>query len=187
MSDHDNHIYDGIEELDNPMPGWWVATFIATAVFALFYVVRVHGGPSGELVLDAYAIEMQENAEREAKLALESGDVTEESLAKLARDSAMMEQTRGKFSATCAVCHGEQGQGIIGPNLTDDAWKNGDGSLLGIYTVIDGGVPAKGMPAWGKTLGPTDVRQLAAFVSTLRGTNPPNAKAAEGTPAKSAQ
>ncbi len=185
MSDHDSghsdeHVYDDIRELDNPMPGWWLATFFVTCVFAYFYVLRIHGGPEGGTVLAAYAIEMKEHAEHEAALALTSEVVTEETLAALTKDTSMMQTAHAKFSSTCAVCHGEQGQGIIGPNLTDDYWKNCEGELLAIYKVIENGVPAKGMPAWGKQLSPTEVRQLAAYVRTLHGTNPANAKAAEG-------
>lgn len=180
MSDKDEHVYDDIRELDNPMPAWWLWTFFATIVFSYFYIVRIHAGPPEQTILDAYAADMREFAKREAALALAGDVISEESLEKLMRDTDMMSEARAKFVATCAVCHGEQGQGIIGPNLTDNAWKNCEGDLLGVYTVVDKGVPTKGMPAWGKQLSPIEVRQIAAFVGTLRGTNIANGKAPEG-------
>src|SRR5690606_1318027 len=77
-------------------------------------------------------------------------------------------------------CHGKKAEGLIGPNLTDDYWLNGDGSLLSIYRVINEGVPAKGMPAWNRQLLPVEVSKLAAFVGTLRGTNVSGPKGQEG-------
>jgi cytochrome c oxidase cbb3-type subunit 3 len=77
-------------------------------------------------------------------------------------------------------CHGPKGQGVIGPNLTDDYWLHGKASFMDIYAVVNEGVPAKGMPAWGKKLDPVEVAKLAAYVGTLRGTNLPG-KAPEGT------
>ena len=91
-----------------------------------------------------------------------------------------MTEARATFVATCAVCHGEQGQGIIGPNLTDNYWKNGDGGLVSIHHVIDAGIPTRGMPAWGKQLDPIAMRKLAAYVGTLVGTNVPGGKGPEG-------
>ena len=175
---HDEHVYDGIHELDNPMPKWWIAMFFCTIGWTYFYVAW--NTTPGESVLEKYATEMQERAAIESKLALAGGIVTEDVLAALGRDKVMMAEAKGKFSATCSVCHGENGQGQIGPNLTDDYWKNCDGELLAIYTIVDHGVPAKGMPAWGRQLSPTDVRQLAAFVGTLRGTNVAGGKPPEG-------
>lgn len=171
----DKHVYDGITELDNPMPGWWVATFFATIVFSYFYLVS-----DSPTVGEAYAEEVRIQAARDAEAALALGEVTEDSLKTLTRDAATMAAARTQFGATCAVCHGDRGQGLIGPNLTDGFWKNGDGELVTIHHIIDGGVPTRGMPAWGKQLDPIAIRKLAAFVGTLRGTNAAGGKAPEG-------
>ena len=88
------------------------------------------------------------------------------------------------FQTRCTPCHGEQGQGVIGPNLTDEAWIHGTGELLHIYKTVSEGVPAKGMPSWRMQLSAVQVRELAAFVGTLRGKNLPG-KAPEGVVASS--
>ena len=80
-----------------------------------------------------------------------------------------MKDAQGAFSLRCGPCHGDKAQGLIGPNLTDNAWIHGKGSLTDIFVVVDQGVLAKGMPAWGKQLSPIEVRKLAAFVGTQRG------------------
>jgi cytochrome c oxidase cbb3-type subunit 3 len=165
-----DHTYDGIQEYDNPLPGWWVAIFWAAIVFAPFYAVYYHGGPD-RLIADDYARDLAAHAEAEAKAALESGTVDEESLAALGRDAHTMDEGAALFQQNCTVCHNDRGQGKIGPNLTDDAWIHG-GSLVQIHHTIDQGVPDKGMLAWGKQLPPDVVKKLAAFVGTrLRGTH----------------
>jgi cytochrome c oxidase cbb3-type subunit 3 len=174
----DEHVYDGIRELDNPMPNWWLALWFVTIVFSFFYVI--HMDLDGTGVVDAYTVAVNEQAARDAAAALALGDVTDASLAVLAKDPATMAEARAKFVSTCAVCHGEQGQGIIGPNLTDGYWKNCDGNLVGIHRIIDQGVPTRGMPAWGKQLDPIELRKLAAFVGNLAGTNVPGGKGPEG-------
>jgi cytochrome c oxidase cbb3-type subunit III len=92
----------------------------------------------------------------------------------------LMTDAKGLFGLRCAPCHGASGQGLIGPNLTDSAWVHGKGTLTDIYGVVEGGVAAKGMPAWGRQLTPIELRKVVGFVGTLRGTNVPG-KAAEGT------
>ncbi len=175
---NDEHVYDGIRELDNPMPTWWVASWFVTIVFSYFYVVRMNVDGTG--VVDAYRQAVNEQAARDAAAALALGDVTEASLAVLAKDPATMNDARARFVSTCSVCHGERGEGVIGPNLTDAFWKNCNGDLVGIHTIIDAGVPTRGMPAWGKQLDPVETRKLAAFVGTLAGTNVAGGKPPEG-------
>ncbi|MEZ0314180.1 MAG: cbb3-type cytochrome c oxidase N-terminal domain-containing protein, partial [Myxococcota bacterium] len=173
----DEHVYDGIRELDNPMPTWWVASWFVTIVFSYFYVVHMDNDGTG--VLDEYKVAVNAQAARDAAAALALGEVSESSLAVLAKDPATMAQARTRFVSTCAVCHGERGEGVIGPNLTDNYWKNCDGDLVGVHHVIDVGVPTRGMPAWGKQLDPIELRKLAAFVGTLAGTNVEGGKAPE--------
>ena len=84
------------------------------------------------------------------------------------------------YSARCASCHGDKGQGIIGPNLTDDYWIHGDGSIPAILKVMNEGVPDKGMPPW-KGVIPAELEDdVAAYVYSIYGTNPPGAKAPQG-------
>ena len=175
---HEEHVYDGIRELNNPLPSWWLAVWFITIVYSYFYVVHMDLDGSG--VIDEYNAAVNAQAAHDAAAALALGEASEASLATLSKDPATMTEARATFVATCAVCHGEQGQGIIGPNLTDNYWKNGDGGLVSIHHVIDAGIPTRGMPAWGKQLDPIAMRKLAAYVGTLVGTNVPGGKGPEG-------
>lgn len=173
-----DHEYDGIREYDNPMPSWWVAAFWASCVFAAGYAFYYHVAGRGTSVAAEYADDVAVANRAEAKRAL-GENVSEEGLGKLMLDAALMTETKAAFTQRCAPCHGDKGQGVIGPNLTDDHFIHGGGTLLGIHQTIADGVAAKGMPAWKMQLSPLDVRKLAAFVGTLRGQNLPG-KAAEG-------
>lgn len=172
------HEYDGIREYDNPLPRWWVWMFAGSFWFSIAYFFHYHVSGRGESVAAAYEADLAEARAQAAKSSL-AAPVSEESLGKLMADAALMKDSQALFGLRCAPCHGDRGQGLIGPNLTDDAWLHGRGSLTDIYGVIDAGVLAKGMPAWGKQLSPIDVRKLAAFVGTQRG-KALAGKAAEG-------
>lgn len=173
-----DHEYDGIREYDNPLPRWWVWIFAGSFWFSLAYFFHYHLSPNGQSVAAAYEADVAEARENEAKASL-AQPVSEESLGTLMADTALMNDAKGLFGLRCAPCHGDKGQGLIGPNLTDSAWLHGE-SLTNIFTVIDQGVLTKGMPAWSKQLSPIEVRKLAAFVGSQRGKNLPG-KAPEGT------
>lgn len=175
------HEYDGIREYDNPLPRWWVWMFAGSFFFSIGYFFHYHVSHNGISIAESYEQDMREARELEAKQSL-SQPVTEESLTKLTLDSALMADAGVLFVARCAPCHGEHAQGIIGPNLTDGSWIHGRGSLTDIYGVVEGGVAAKGMPAWGRLLTPVELRKVVAFVGTQRGKNAPG-KPPEGTPA----
>jgi cytochrome c oxidase cbb3-type subunit 3 len=167
-----DHEYDGIREYDNPMPGWWVASFWASFFFAIGYGFHYHVSHNGASVAEAYEADMAEARAVQAKRSFGEA-VTEEGLQKLALDPALMKDAQAIFAQRCLPCHGEHGQGVIGPNLTDAYWLHG-GSLLDIHRTVSEGVPAKGMPAWKMQLNPVQVRELAAFVGgTLGGRNLP--------------
>jgi len=173
-----DHEYDGIREFDNPPPRWWVWIWAGSFVFSIAYFFQYHLSGNGESVAAAYEADMREAREAEAKQSL-AAPITEESLGKLMADPALMNDAKALFGLRCSPCHGAQAQGVIGPNLTDNAWIHGRGTLTDIYAVIDGGVAAKGMPAWGRQLSPVEVRKVAAFVGTQRGKAVPG-KAPEG-------
>jgi cytochrome c oxidase cbb3-type subunit III len=172
-----DHEYDGIKEYDNPMPGWWVATFWITFFFAIGYAFHYHVSPNGVSVADAYEADMAEARAAEAKRSLGEA-VTEAGLQKLALDPGLMKDARAIFVQRCMPCHGEQGQGVIGPNLTDAYWLHGS-TLMDIYKTVSEGVPQKGMPAWKMQLSAIQTRQLAAFVGSLT-QHPVPGKAPEG-------
>lgn len=173
-----DHNYDGIQEYDNPLPGWWVFLFWACIAFAPFYVVYYHQGV-GKLAHEEYAADVQAFNEAEAARLANMGEATDALLLEMAGNPALMAEARNEFVTTCKSCHGEQGQGGIGPNLTDAYWLHG-AQPMQILETITQGVPEKGMEAWGEKLSALTIRKLAAFVTTLAGTNPPNPKEPQG-------
>ena len=173
-----DHEYDGIREYDNPLPRWWVWMWAGSFFFSVGYFFHYHVSHNGTSVSDEYVADMAAAREAEAKQSL-AEPVSEDSLSKLTANPALMTDAKALFGLRCAPCHGANAQGVIGPNLTDNAWLHGTGTLTDIYGVVDGGVAAKGMPAWGRQLTPIELRKVVAFVGTLRGTNVPG-KPAEG-------
>ena len=167
------HDYDGIRELDSPLPNWWLGIFLVSVVWAYGYWFYYHNAEVGGGSAGEYA---EEKAELDKKSA--GKPVTEEMLTGLLKDPGEVSQGQKLWLQNCVACHGEQGEGKIGPNLTDDAWLHG-AKPTDIHGVIANGFLAKGMPAWQSTLGPTRVKQLVAYVLTLKGRNLPG-KAPEG-------
>lgn len=180
-----DHEYDGIVEYDNPMPAWWKNMFWGTFVFSLGYLFWYHLGGNGVSVREAYESDVAEAAALAARESLGQA-VSEDSLAVLLSDEASLKEAGAKYAGVCAPCHGERGQGLIGPNLTDDHWIHGGGSLMDIYQVVSAGVPEKGMPPWERQLAPDELRKLTAYVGTLRGTHVAG-KAPEGNPVHPSQ
>lgn len=174
-----DHEYDGIREYDNPLPRWWTLIFWGTFVFAIGYAFHYHVTGHGQSVEEQYRAELAEAREHEAKRAL-GAKPTEEGLARLAEDSAMMQDARALFAERCASCHGDRGQGLIGPNLTDSFWIHGKATQMDIYEVVAAGVPAKGMPAWDKQLTPIELSKVVAYVGSIKNSNVPG-KAPQGS------
>ena len=173
-----DHEYDGIKEYDNPLPSWWVYIFWATILLVPLYYwdpIGIGKGPGKDA---AYAREMAEwNAAHPTPA--DGGGIDDDRMRALVADAAAVADGGQVYAANCASCHRADGGGLIGPNLTDDAWIHGD-TPAQIHKTIHEGVLAKGMPNWGKILKPEQVDHVAAYVVTLRGTNPPNPKAPEG-------
>ena len=172
------HAYDGIQEYDNPLPGWWVWIFVATIVFSAAYWAYYQLGPGPSEVAE-YEAEARIASERAAALAAKAGVQSDETIAAVARDAGAMAKAKETFVARCAVCHGPQGQGLLGPNLTDDYWLHG-GRPTEILKIISDGVVEKGMIPWKDMLSPPEIRALAAYIGTLRGSNPPSPKPPQG-------
>ncbi|MCP3140191.1 c-type cytochrome [Pyxidicoccus xibeiensis] len=161
-----HYIYDGIEEHDNHLPRWWLFLLWTTIIFAAgywfwYHVAEVSPGQAGE-----YAAEVAEVARRTSG----NTPASDESLLALAADPTALGGGKAVFQSNCASCHGAQGQGLIGPNLTDPYWMHG-GKPVAIHKVVADGVVSKGMPAWGRTLGAERVKAVTAYVLTLKGTN----------------
>lgn len=177
MLDHD---YDGIKELDNVLPPWWVNLFYATIIFGVIYLVRFH-------VMDAYT--QAEEFEQEVQLAnaelekMKANSPKEEiTLDKvvLLTDEASLAKGKEIFTNACAACHKADGGGIVGPNLTDEYWINGGGIKNVFKLISEGSKNNPSMVAWNKTLESTDIQKVASYVLSLQGTKPAGAKPAEG-------
>ena len=174
------HQYDGIQEYDNPMPSWWVWLFIGSFFFAILYVVGIETGYintyTDDLEESLAGLESVRTAYAESQPAF---TVDEATLTAYAADPTKIESGATHFVAQCAACHGAEGQGLIGPNLTDAYWITG-GTGVDIYTVISKGSLEKGMPPWEAVYTPEQRAEIVAFIQSIQGSEPPNPKAAEG-------
>lgn len=173
-----DHNYDGIEEYDNPLPSWWLATFFATIIFGFIYWLHYQfgGGPTLKQELAASMKTLQQTAQQSDSQVTES----EEKLAGLLKDPKYVNQGAALFAEKCAVCHGPELGGVIGPNLTDNYWIHGKGTPVDIAKVIRDGVPDKGMPSWGPLLSRDQIYSAVALIVSKKGSHPANAKAPQG-------
>ena len=174
-----DHNYDGIQELDNDLPPWWKYGFYLTIVFAIVYLINFHITKTSDLQIPAYEKAME--AGRIAKEEYQKKDANNvtESNVKMITDKDKLAEGAELFKTNCVVCHGKLGEGIVGPNLTDDYWLHG-GSIKQIFHTITFGWPDKGMKSWQADFTPAKINELASYVKTLHGTNPPNGKAPQG-------
>lgn len=173
----DNNHHDDIVEEDNPLPRWWVLLFIGTLIFAVIYVWFYQFGPGlsqqQELDNGLKKIAAMQHPKSEA--------ASQKKIASFEISPAEVASGKSVFDSKCSACHGPEGQGTIGPNLTDSSWIHGDGTGPAIYQVIHDGVTEKGMLAWKDTLSEADLHAVTIYVMSLKGTHPSNPKAAEGT------
>jgi cytochrome c oxidase cbb3-type subunit 3 len=172
-----DHTYDGIQEYDNPMPRWWLTTFAGTIIFSVIYYFNVGPIGIGKGRIADYEADMKAYA---AAHPAPTGDISPDQLAAIIADKSKVDAGKVVFSTTCASCHGPDGGGLIGPNLTDKFWLHG-GQPADIYKTVVNGVLEKGMPNWGKILKPDQVQNVVAYVVSLKGTTPANPKAPQGT------
>lgn len=184
MSDNNNqydqpiagHDYDGIQEFDNPLPMWWLWTFFGTIIFAFIYYIHYefHVGPT---LAEELAADMTEISQLKTTAAASAPKVD---LAEVIKDPGKIQAGAAAFAAKCASCHGDKGQGLVGPNLTDKFWVHG-AKPEEIYNTVAKGVLDKGMPPWDGILKEDELQGVVAFIHSLKGTNPAGGKAAEGT------
>ena len=176
LMDHD---YDGIKELDNNLPPWWKYGFYLTILVAIVYMIHYHGAKTGNLQAAEYAEEIKNAEIAIAEHMKNSANNVDESSVKMLTAEADLKTGKDLFIATCAACHGQLGEGGVGPNLTDDYWVHG-GSVKDIFKTVKYGWPDKGMKAWEEDLSPMQMAQVTSFIKTLRGTNPPKGKEKQG-------
>lgn len=174
-----DHNYDGIKELDNKLPPWWLYLFYGCIIFGAIYLVRYElmGGDNQEMELKK---EMALAKEEVAKYMLTAPDRMDESKVTKLTEAADLAAGKEIFTNVCAACHRADGGGQIGPNLTDDHWIFGGDIKNLFHTISNGGRDGKGMVAWKATLKPTQIQQVASYILSLQGSNPKDAKAPEG-------
>ena len=175
------HVYDGIEEADNELPRWWLGVLYGSIVFSVFYYFHFHVFVGGKSPMAEYDESMAATRAAQAASLKAMGTLDDAAFATLAKDAVTLEQGRTVFAQTCAPCHGPEGGGTIGPNLTDGFWIHGSAPTQILATVRDG-IAAKGMPAWGAQLGADAVTAVTAYVVSRKGTNVPGGKAPQGDP-----
>lgn len=170
--------FDGIRELDNPIPTWFNWFFGITIAFGIFYLLIYHVWHALDLQEAEYEKEMQiAEAKKEAYLKKVANSIDEKNV-KLITDAAQLQKGAEIYKVNCAACHGQKGEGLVGPNLTDEYWLYG-GKINDIFKTIKYGTQ-KGMPAWQKQLNPLQIQQVSSYIHSLKGTNPPNAKEPQG-------
>ncbi len=174
-----HHEYDGIRELDNVLPPWWLWLFYGSIAWGVVYLVNVHVVDFWPKQEKEYAMEMaQAKADLDTYLSAQAGQVDERSVV-LLTDAGGLAQGAGIFKQNCATCHGQLGEGTAGPNLTDAYWLHG-GGIKEVFTTVKYGVTGKAMKAWKTDLKPLEMQAVSSYVLSLQGTNPPNPKAPEG-------
>jgi len=174
-----DHNYDGIKELDNKLPPWWVYSFYATILFAVIYLVRF------EVFSDYNQAEEYEVAVAQAKIEIEewkktAKDLVDVNTVTLLTDASDLKAGEAIFVTNCVACHKADGGGGIGPNLTDKHWILGGGIKNVFNTISEGGRDGKGMISWKKDLKPAEMAQVASYVLQFQGTTPAEPKEAEG-------
>ena len=174
-----DHNYDGIRELDNHLPPWWVAMFYGCIVIGIAYYSYYHVFDYGLSSAEEYQQEIaQGELAVQRYLAMQPSSVNASNVAVLT-DADALAKGKETFLKRCVACHGAFGEGTIGPNLTDEYWIHG-GDIKDLFTTIKYGVVSKGMQAWQDQLSPEEIQMVSSYILSLQGTNPPNGKKAEG-------
>lgn len=175
MLDHD---FDGIKELNNTVPPWFNLLFYGTIVIAIVYMIDYHVLGSGNVMVDEYLNEVKIANDKREEL-IRTGAFINADNVTLVTDAAELEKGKQIWTVNCTPCHGPDGGGTVGPNLTDQNWIHG-GGIKNVFTTVSNGVPAKGMISWKTLLTPKQIQQVSSYVLSLQGTKPANGKPPEG-------
>lgn len=174
-----HHDLDGIQELDNPPPPWFMFLFYGTILFAVIYFVRFTITGNGPTQQEEYVAELTAADEAHQAYLAKAANLIDETNVIAMTDAADLDAGKALFQEKCAVCHLADGGGQVGPNLTDEYWLHG-GGVKEIFKTIKYGVTEKGMQSWQKDLNPKQMQQLASFILTLQGTKPATPKEPQG-------
>ena len=175
------HSYDGIQEYDNPLPGWWKWTFWGSILYAPFYLMYFHVGAPGRSIDEQYQASLTENTRKQyAEIGDLSGD--QATIVKYLSEPKWVGVGQSIFKANCVSCHASDGGGNVGPNLCDESFKHVK-QLPDIIKVVNEGVAGGAMPAWATRFShKNDAVLVAVYVASLRGSKPANPKAPDGSP-----
>lgn len=173
-----DHEFDGIREYDNPCPGWWHVVFWSTIAFSALYFIFFHLGTAGWTLAESYNEAAAENLKvRFARVGTLQAD--EPTLLRCMASPELLTVGASVFDGQCKSCHGADGSGLVGPNLTDDYYKNVK-KITDLLTVVENGAAAGSMPAWRSRLHPNEIVLVAAYVASLRGKNKSGPRGVEG-------
>ena len=161
-----DHEYDGIRELDNNMPPWWVWSFVATVIFAFAYLVHFHVIKTGDLQAIEYQKSVDEAQIEIDKYMSEMAMNVDENNVVLLTDAADIQNGKNLYKVNCIVCHKENGEGLVGPNLTDDHWLYGEGDVKTVFSTIKYGT-SNGMSEHESKLNPIELQQVTSFVLSM--------------------
>ena len=172
-----DHEYGGIQEFNNPAPFWWQLAFYLCIAFAFGYYVYYELGtaPSSDsrLASELALVHQAQNANKPA-------GPDEKTLQAMMAQADVMKVGKEVYAGKCAACHAPDGGGLVGPNLTDDYWIHGKGTLTDIHKVVHDGVSDKGMPPWGPVLSEAELNAVVVYVKSLQGAKAAAPKAPQG-------
>jgi len=178
MTDHD---YDGIRELDNVLPPWWLAGFYITIAVGIFYYIMVFYNAENYSQAEEFAAEIEAGKAQVEQYKKDHPELYDDANLVALTDPADIEKGKELFaSKTCTACHLADAGGSIGPNLTDEYWILGGGFKNIFNTIAKGGRPGKGMIAWEATISQKERQQLTSYILSIQGTTPAAPKAPEG-------
>jgi len=184
-----DHNYDGIQELDNSLPPWWLYLFYFTIAVSVVYIYVYELSDIGMTQEQEYLAQMEEGRVQRLYAISKIKDSVNENNVTITIDEEDLATGQELFLNYCAACHGQLGEGTIGPNFTDEYWIHG-GGIKDLYRTIYNGVPEKGMISWKSQMQPSTIRNVASYILTLQGTDPPNQKKPQGikyNPSKSSE
>ncbi len=174
------HDYDGIRELDNRLPPWWLLLFYGSILWGVVYMFYYHWSGRDWSSHGQYYQEIEVAEVEKLRFMDRMTDAINENNVTMLSDERSLAIGEEIYKLNCLVCHGVYGEGTVGPNFTDEYWIHG-GGIKNVFRVIKNGVPAKGMISWKSQLRPIEMQQVASYILMLEGTDPPNQKKPEGT------
>jgi cytochrome c oxidase cbb3-type subunit III len=174
------HAYDGILEIDNPIPAWFMTLFYGSIIVSVVYMFAYHVVGDGQIMTTEYKEQMVEGETIKQAYMKQFASSINENNVTLLKDETSLKEGKKMFTQNCVACHAADGGGGVGPNLTDEFWIHGS-TIKSVYHTISEGVAEKGMIAWKKSLNSIQMQQVASYILSLKGTIPAKPKEPQGT------